>query len=284
MPKTRSPALRRDNGGAIASGQADAGKNMAGREAAEDELLGGRVRLSQSPDGYRAGMDAALLAAACDVAQRQSVVEAGCGAGAVLLMAAARRPGARFVGLERDADLVALAHANIALNGLENRVTVELLDICQLRIDREFDAALANPPFFDDPSRLRLPAAAKRGAWIAEEGLAAWIDFLTRAVKDKGTITLIHRAERLGELLPLMAARAGSFQVRPIQPHADAPASRVLVRAVRGGRAPLLLLPALVLHPRGGAPHTPEVEAILRGEADLPWHQAISIARAGNRP
>jgi tRNA1(Val) A37 N6-methylase TrmN6 len=72
--------------------------------------------------------------------------------------------------------------------------------------------------------------------------------------------------------------------VRPIQPHADAPASRVLVRAVRGGRAPLLLLPALVLHPRGGAPHTPEAEAILRGEADLPWHQAISIARAGNRP
>ena len=48
-------------------------------------------------------------------------------------------------------------------------------------------------------------------------------------------------------------------------------AGRVLVRAVRGGRAPLRLLPALVLHQRGGAKHTAEAEAILRGEADLPW-------------
>jgi tRNA1(Val) A37 N6-methylase TrmN6 len=60
--------------------------------------------------------------------------------------------------------------------------------------------------------------------------------------------------------------------VRPVQPFADAPAKRVLVRARRGGRAPLVLLPPLVLHDRAGAAkHTAEAEAVLRGEAALAW-------------
>ena len=51
----------------------------------------------------------------------------------------------------------------------------------------------------------------------------------------------------------------------------DAPAKRVLVRALKTGKAPLQLLPALILHPREGAKHTDEAEAILRGEAALGW-------------
>ena len=82
---------------------------------------------------------------------------------------------------------------------------------------------------------------------------------------------MIHRADRLADLLALLGAKAGSFQIRPVHPHADEPAGRVLVRAVRGGRTPLRLLPALVLHARGGAKHRPQAEAILRGAADLPW-------------
>jgi hypothetical protein len=59
----------------------------------ENALLGGRVRLRQPVKGYRAGMDAALLAAAIAAEPGQRVIEAGCGAGAVLMQAAARRPG-----------------------------------------------------------------------------------------------------------------------------------------------------------------------------------------------
>ena len=130
---------------------------------------------------------------------------------------------------------------------------------------------IANPPFFDDPAALRPPSEAKRGAWMAEGGLSAWTGFLLAAVRDRGTITLIHRADRLADILDLLSAKAGSFQVLPVHPFADVPAKRVLVRAIRGGKAPLQLLPPLVLHPRTGAKHTPQTEAILRGEADLAW-------------
>jgi tRNA1(Val) A37 N6-methylase TrmN6 len=237
----------------------------------EDRVLGGRVILRQPAKGYRAGLDAALLAAACDAKPGESVIEAGCGVGAVMLAAAARRPGVRFVGVERDPAALALAGANIAANGLGDRARATLGDIDDPRGERGFDAGLGNPPFFDGRAAIRGPHPAKQAAFIAEQGLAAWTGYLLSAVRDGGTVTLIHRAERLADLLPLLSARAGSFQIRPVQPHADEPAGRVLVRAVRGGRAPLRLLPALVLHPRGGAKHTDEAEAILRGEADLPW-------------
>jgi tRNA1(Val) A37 N6-methylase TrmN6 len=239
----------------------------------KDRVLGGRIALRQPARGYRAGVDAALLAAACDARPGEAVIDAGCGVGAVMLAAAMRRPGVRFVGVERDAAALALARKNIAANDLDDHAEVIEGDVAApgARCETRFDAALSNPPFFDDRGALRGPHPAKEGAFIAEAGLAAWIGYLLRVVRDGGTITVIHRADRLADLLALLAAKAGSFQIRPVHPHADEPAGRVLVRAIRGGRAPLRLLPALVLHQRGGAKHTAEAEAILRGEADLPW-------------
>lgn len=219
-------------------------------------------------------MDAALLAAACDAADGVRVLEAGCGPGGALLAAAVRRPGTDFLGLERDPAAAELARANAEANGLAARVSIVEGDVAlpfkTLGLP-PFDAVMSNPPFFDDAGALRAPAPAKRGAWMADGGLAAWTGFLLKAVREGGSITLVHRADRLADILALLAPKAGSFQVRPIHSHADAPAKRVLVRALKTGKAPLQLLPALVLHPRVGAKHTAEAEAILRGESDLPW-------------
>lgn len=240
----------------------------------EDRFLGGRLVLRQPARGYRAGHDALLLAAACDAKPGERVLEAGCGVGAALLAAAVRRPDLSLTGVERDPEALALAQANIARNGLGERVSVAPGDVARpfARLGLPpFDLAMSNPPYFDNPGAIRGPQPEKAGAWIAEGGLAEWAAFLTKAVREGGAIVLIHRADRLADILGLLAAKCGSFQVRPVQPFADAPAKRVLVRAVKTGKAPLQLLPPLVLHDREGGGHRPEVEAILRGEAALPW-------------
>jgi tRNA1(Val) A37 N6-methylase TrmN6 len=246
----------------------------AQRDVTEDAVLDGRVRLRQPARGYRAGLDAALLAAACDAKAGERVIEAGCGAGAALLAAAVRCEGAHFTGVERDPAALALARENIVLNGLEGRVEAVAGDVA-LRFSGlglpVFDAALANPPFFDDPDALRGPAAERRGAWMADDGLVAWVGFLSKAVREGGSITLIHRADRLADILGALSPKAGSVQVRPVLPFADQPAKRVLVRAVKSGKAPMRLLPALILHDREGGKHTAAAEAILRGEAGLGW-------------
>lgn len=240
----------------------------------EDHVLGGQVGLRQPARGYRAGLDAALLAAACDARPGERVIEAGCGAGGALLAAALRRPGAAFTGVERDEAALALAVENIGLNAMADRVTAREGDVAKpfARLELEvFDAAMANPPFFDDHNALRSPMAEKIGAWMADDGLGAWAGFLLKSVREGGSITVIHRADRLADLLAELGAKAGSFQIRPVHAFADEPAKRVLVRAVKTGKAPLRLLPALVLHERGGAKHTDQTEAVLRGEAAIAW-------------
>ena len=245
-----------------------------GAEVVENRLLDGRVRLLQPERGYRAGMDAALLAAACPMTPGEHLIEAGCGAGAVLMQIAARSPGAVLTGVERDVGMAALAVRNAALNDSSERVEVRTADVARgfRALDLPpFDWAVSNPPFFDDPTSLRAPSPGKTGAWMADDGLGAWLDFLSKAVREGGHIVLIHRADRLADILGGLTPKAGSFQIRPIQPFADEPAKRVLIHAVKTGRAPLRILPPLVLHDRSGAKHTPEAEAILRGEAALPW-------------
>lgn len=240
----------------------------------EDGLLNGRIRLRQPERGYRAGLDAALLAAACDTKPGQRAIEAGCGGGGALLAAAARRPESLFTGVERDPKALRLARENIALNGLADRVSVVEGDVA-VRFSilglEPFDAAFSNPPFFDDPDSLRGPSPERRSAWMADDGLEAWIGFLSKAVKEGGSITIIHRADRLSDLLALLGEKSGSVQILPVHPFADAPAKRVLVRAIKTGKAPLKILPPLVLHDREGGKHRPEVDAILRGEAALAW-------------
>ena len=237
-------------------------------------FLGGRLQLVQPARGYRAGMDAALLAAACDALPGQRVIEAGCGAGAALLSAAMRRPQVSFTGVERDLDALALAQVNIAAKGLTERVHAISGDV-ERRFSSlalpAFDAAFSNPPFFDDPEAIRGPAPEREGAWMADGGLKAWTRFLLKAVREGGTITVIHRADRLGDLLGLLGNGAGSFKVRPVHPYADKPAKRVLVRCVKTGKAPLVLLPPLVMHDHEGGKHTVEAEAVLRGEAEIGW-------------
>lgn len=241
-------------------------------EVSESALLGGRVRLRQPAKGYRAGMDAALLAAAVTAKPGDRIFEAGCGAGAVLMQIAARRPEAIVTGLERDPAAAALARENASLNGVSDRLTIFTGDVVDgyRPLDLPLsDWAVSNPPFFDDETALRAPSPGKRGAWIADDGLAAWTGLLLKATREGGKILMIHRADRLADILSMLGEKAGSFAILPIQPFADQPAKRVLVQAIRTGRAPLKLLPALILHDRSGAKHTPEAEAILRGEASL---------------
>jgi tRNA1(Val) A37 N6-methylase TrmN6 len=238
----------------------------------ENALLGGRVRLRQPAKGYRAGMDAALLAAAVSGKPGERLIEAGCGAGGALMQIAARYPEMAVVGLERDPAMADLARENAALNGVSASVVTGDVAAGFRALELPlFDWAISNPPFFDDPGALRAPSPGKRDAWMADDGLAAWMRFLLKSVREGGKIVVIHRADRLADLLTLLSETAGSFAVRGIHPYADEPAKRVLVQAIKTGRAPLRLLPPLILHDRSGSKHTQEAEAILRGEAALPF-------------
>ena len=233
-----------------------------------DRLLDGRVALHQPETGYRAGMDAVLLAAALEARPDEQLVEFGCGAGAALLCAATRLETARFMGVERDALAAELARENVMMNRLTDRVRIAHGDITALGPEVRADQVFFNPPFFDDPSALRPPKPEKRGAWLSGEApLPDWIRAAARVLTAKGRLTLIHRADRLADILAALEKSFGSVAIRPVLPRADQPAKRVLVTARIGGRAPLVLHAPFVLHE--GETHSPAAEAVLRGRTAI---------------
>ena len=232
----------------------------------EDRLLDGQIVLQQMTEGYRAGMDAVLLAAAIDARPGEQLVEFGCGPGAALLCVAWRLPGVRITGYEKDPAAADLARGNVAANALDGSVEIETADIARLGAGHGADQVFFNPPFFDDPSALRAPKDAKREAWLTGDApLGVWIQAAARSLSAKGRLTLIHRADRLGDILHALEKSFGSVTIKPVHARAGKPAKRVLVSARIGGRAPLVLLPPLVLH--DGEGHSAEADAILRGRA-----------------
>lgn len=231
----------------------------------EDRFLDGRLVLRQPEVGYRAGMDAILLAAA--VPEGARLMEAGCGVGAALLAVALRLPEARLTGVEREPGMVALARENVAANGLGGRVEIVEGDVLEGQVGG-FDSVFCNPPFAEE-GQGTAPLAARRHAHVTEATLDAWVAALSNRLAGGGWLTLIHRAERLGALLAALDGRLGSVTVCPVRPRAGAPAKRVLVRAQKGSRAPLSLLAGIDLH--AGERFTPHAEAIFRGEATVDW-------------
>lgn len=237
---------------------------MTGTSA--DRFLDGRLTLQQPIKGYRAGLDAMLLAAAAADIEATTCLDVGCGVGAVMLAMAMRRPETTYLGLERDVDAVRLCHENIAFNRMAASAQVEAGDHLARGGPVGFDLAVSNPPFFDDASSIRGPAPARRAAWLIEAPLHEWIRAMLRRVGSRGAIVMIHRADRLADILTALAGKAGAIDILPIRSRAGAPAKRVIVTARKGSRAPLTLQPGLDLHPDAGDGRlTPEVHAILAG-------------------
>ncbi len=234
----------------------------------QDRILGGQLTLIQTADGYRAGLDAILLAAAVRLKPGARAAEFGCGPGAALLSVAHVHPHAQLTGVELDPGAAELARRNAAANGLEDRVTIVESDALSWRPDAPLDALFFNPPYFDDPDALRAPKPGKQAAWISAAPLADWISTGLKRLKPGGALVFIHRADRLGEALGALQGKA-SVTILPVHPRAEAPAKRILVEARAGGRAPLALLAPLVLHEDASGAWTPRADAVLRGMARL---------------
>lgn len=236
----------------------------------EDRFLDGRVTIRQPDDGFRGGVDAVLLAAALAAKPQEHLVELGCGAGTASLCAAARLTECRFTGIDIDPEMAALARANAAANGMDDRVSIAEGDVGAPGTWGPADQVFFNPPFFDDPKSIRAPKAGKTRAYLTgERSLADWVAAARKTLKPRGRMTVIHRADRLGDLLFLLNARWGDVAVKSIHPRADAPAKRVIVAATRDARGPLRVLPPLVLHDGEGGQYSAEAEAVLRGRTGI---------------
>ena len=244
----------------------------------DDLVLGGRLRLRQPARGHRVGHDAILLAAATPATPGEVAVDLGAGVGAAGLALAQRVPGLVVRLIELDPQLAELAQTNAARNGLGEYVRARALDVAAPAArfaaaglgPASADRVLMNPPFRAAGHAQASPDARRRIAHVAPPGaLAVWLGTAARLLRHDGTLSVIFRADGLAELLGIIEEAFGAIAILPIHPKPAAPAIRVIVRAVKGSRAPLALLSSFTLNDADGRPSA-EAEAVLREAKVLP--------------
>lgn len=238
----------------------------------EDSFLSGQVSVRQPRDGYRIGTDAVMLAASISGGRRAvRALDMGAGVGGVSLAVCQRLADIHITAVEQDQVSYFLLCQNIQSNGRAEMIRPLLADVLALSpvLKGSFDQVFANPPFHhgsDAPSRSRRRAQAH---YADDAALANWVATALWAVKPKGRVTFIVRADRTDEVMRALAdGGAGEVLLYPLWSYRGSPAIRMIITARKGVKGGMAVLPGLVLHHPGGA-LTPEARRVMKGE-DVP--------------
>lgn len=235
----------------------------------DDAFLGGRLRLKQPRNGYRAGVDPVFLAAAAPVDSGETVLELGLGAGAASLCLGARVPGAKLTGLEIQPEYAALARANAQTNGIVlDVIDGDLEKMPQGLKAQSFDHVIMNPPYYQRQDGTPSTDRGRETALREVLPLAAWVEAARRRLKPGGRLTAIQRADRLPDLITACST-LGSLELYSLAPRIGRDATLVILLARKGGRAAFRLHAPLIMHKgerheRDGESYCAEVQAILR--------------------
>jgi tRNA1(Val) A37 N6-methylase TrmN6 len=246
-------------------------------ETTEDLFLGGKVRLLQPKDGYRAATDPVFLAASIPAKSGQKVLDVGCGVGAATFCLAARIEGVHITGLEIQTDLLAIGEQNRLLNNMSDRIRFVEGDLKMRPMDPEpnsFDHVMANPPFYEAGSGWRPSSEIKARAHMEEDAsLTDWVDYILRMTKPKGSVTFINRTERLEETLTALKGRLGDMILYPLWSMSPVgedrrPAKRFLLQGRKGIKTQMKFSPGLVVHHKDGG-YTDRAADILKHAGGL---------------
>jgi tRNA1(Val) A37 N6-methylase TrmN6 len=200
------------------------------------------------------------------------VADLGAGAGAAGLAVARRVGDIDLVLVEIDETLAGLARVNADANALAAEVIVldvesaaDAFTAANLHPD-SVDIVLMNPPFNDAARHHASPDQARASAHVADtETLERWIHAGRRLLKSGGALTLIWRADGLSEVLAALGRGFGSLVMLPVHSDAAKPAIRVLIRAIKGGRAPTRILASLLLKDESGVPNKQVADMLAEG-------------------
>lgn len=232
----------------------------------EDGFLGGRLTIAQPKQGFRAGHDSVLLAAAVPASAGERILELGSGVGVASLCLAARVGDCEIFGIEIDPALVMLANDNARRNALTQRVHFVAGDARQAKFETPFDHVFFNPPFHPDTGQVSPHASRDRATRDTGDAVGTWTERALELVKPGGTVTAILRADRLDDFLK--ASGKFGVVVLPLLSSVGEEPKRVIVQQRKGERAALRTMTGFPLH-EGGRP-THGAEAVLRHAAALP--------------
>jgi tRNA1(Val) A37 N6-methylase TrmN6 len=227
-------------------------------EIIETSLLRGKLTLLQPKVGYHASLDAVFLGAAAPVQDGWKVLDMGCGVGTIGLCVTLRNRNISLIGIDIQSELIdiALQNANInKVNDISRFFNLNILNDKTI-VNNCFNSIIMNPPYQESGT----VSPVKNKTFSHDEGasgatLKDWIKYAHLKLKQGGYLTMIHRADRLDDILLIMGQRRwfGSFVILPLHSREGDNAKRVIIRARKERYAPTVLKRGIVIHNKDGS-------------------------------
>ena len=231
----------------------------------EHYLLDKKIKIFQPSDGYHASSDAVWLAAAVsNVKDGDTFLDVGSGTGAVSLCIAERfkQKKINITGVEIQ-PLLAEAATKSAVANHFDFISFKNSDVFESNFTPcYFTHVITNPPYAleDMPSPNKSKATAHN---FQSTDLKTWIDFCIKMIKPQGFFYIINRTEALDDILATIHGRLGQIEIFPLQSKINQQAKRIILRARKDLKTPLVLHQPIIVHDNTGA-YTPMAEDVLR--------------------
>ncbi len=228
-----------------------------------DDLQRNGYRIIQNPDRFCFGMDAVLLAGFAGAKEGSTVLDMGTGTGILPILMEARTKAAHLTGLEIQEESADMARRSVALNGLEDKITIVTGDIKEagsLFDAASFDVITCNPPYMIGQHGLVNPEDAK--AIARHEILCTLEDVIgqaARLLRPGGNFFMVHRPFRLADIIALLRQyRLEPKRMQFVYPFVDKEPNMVLVEANRGGKPRMKVEKPLIIYKEPGV-YMPEI-------------------------
>lgn len=219
-----------------------------------DYLPNKKLKIIQSPNVFSFSMDAVLLAKFCYVPIQKGEIIDLCSGNGVIPLLLSERSKANIVGVEIQEKLYDMAVRNVKLNSLDNRVSFicdDIKNVLDTFKKGRFDTVTCNPPYFQTVSEKELNEN-KHFAIARHEIYCTLKDVIQKCselVKQRGKVSLVHRPDRLADIIFLMK----HFAIEPkriqfVHPKKGLDANILLIEGIKGGKPGVKVLPPLCVY------------------------------------
>jgi len=229
-----------------------------------DDLEYKGLKIIQNKEGFCFGVDSVLLSDfAKGIKKNSKVIDIGTGTGIISLLLCKKTELSKIYGIEIQEDVAEMAKRSIEINNLEDKfeiINTNIKNIFEVLEPHQYDVVVTNPPY--KKAETGVKSAEKKQLISRHEvecTLEDVIEKSSKLLKDLGEFYMVHRAERLVDIMCLLRKyKLEPKNIRFVHSKAADKPSLILVRAVRAAKEFLKVDKPLVIY-RDDGEYTDEI-------------------------
>lgn len=236
-----------------------------------DDLELENLKIIQNKNGFCFGMDSVLLSDfAKEITNNSKVIDLGTGTGILPILLSAKTKDTKFVGIEIQQEVAEMANRSVYLNNLQDRIEIINDNIKNLKNKYNtctFDAVISNPPYKKEGTgKINLQESKIISRHEITANLEDFIEISKYLLKDKGSLYLVHRPERLVDILYILRKyKLEPKKMKIISSHINDEPNLVLIKAVKNAKPFLKIEKPLYIYENDGT-YTKQVLKIYQKE------------------